>query len=74
MQYNFIYVCSLIENIFVNSYLMGQLYSCGFRPWLKGCIQPPPPAQLKDTFISWDGIYTCQVHAKLVIVYSLIIT
>jgi hypothetical protein len=53
---------------------MGQLYSGGFRPWLKGCN---PIAQPKDTFMGWDGIYvsvSCQFHAKLVIVYSLIKT
>jgi hypothetical protein len=33
MQYSFIYVYSLIEKI----YSWGQLYSGGFRPWLKGC-------------------------------------
>jgi hypothetical protein len=35
---------------------------------------PHPPAQPKDTFMSWDGIYTCQFHAIVAIVYCLIKT
>jgi hypothetical protein len=37
-------------------------------------LQPPPPAQPKDMFTSWAGIYFWQFQTLLAVVYSLIKT
>jgi hypothetical protein len=42
--------------------------------WLVNTMGCNPPAQPKDTFMSMDGIYMCQFHAIVVILYSLIKT